>query len=176
MTENPPSMVLTEETLDRVTFRFQGKGWAGATLIPGIILVSIVMILFASGNSSRVMLAIVGLLGMALIYSSVYSLTSTQWLTADANTKKVHFYKKNIYGLVDWERPASEFKEIRVWRSLRATNWAITLVCNDNYRLQIGENVFGAFTFEKALIIAQKVSRRTNIKVNAHPLLFQDHL
>jgi hypothetical protein len=166
--EYPPIMVLTEETPDHLTFRFKGQGWAVATLIPGVILVAVVLYLYAKGNPSMLLLAVVGLFGVLLIYSSIYSLSSDQWLIADGRTKTIKFHKQNIYGLVDWERSAHEFEEIRVWKSRKATNWAITIVCQDGLLLQIGENVFGAMTYEKAIAIANKVNSRTGLAVQAY--------
>jgi hypothetical protein len=135
MTENPPIMVLSEETLDRVTFRFRGQRWAVATVIPGVILIAIVIVFSIRGNTAALLLLSVGLLGLILLYSSVYSLTANQWLTADGRTRMLKFHKENIYGLVDWERRAAEFTEIRVWKSLRSTSWAITIICGDGYCL-----------------------------------------
>jgi nicotinamide riboside transporter PnuC len=166
--EYPPIMVLTEETPDYLTFRFKSQGWAVATLIPGIILVAVVLYLYAIGNPSTLLLAVVGLFGFLLIFSSIYSLSSDQWLTADGRTKTIKFHKQNIYGLTNWERSANEFEEIRVWKSRKAINWATTIVCKDGLLLQIGENVFGAMNYEKALDLANKVSNRSDIKVDAY--------
>lgn len=160
-------MVLSEETEDLVAFQFKGNRWALATFIPGVILLGIAVRLYFTENPQNVLLAIVGIFGLMLIYSSVYSLTSVQWLTADSKTKAVKFYKKNIYGLVEWEKQGDDFKEIAVWRNSGSTNWAISLVCNDGYELYIGENVFGALSYEKALAIANKVSSRTGIRINS---------
>ena len=167
MREIPPLMELSEETIDKMMFQFRGRRWAVTTLIPGVILTAIVIKLFASGNQNMVILSIVGLFGVLLIYSSIFSFTANQWLIADGRTKTIKFHKDNIYGLVDWEKSANEFKEIRVWKSIRSTSWKITLICNDGYYLQIGENIFGALDYEKALEIANKVSYRTGIRVNA---------
>jgi len=167
ISENHPIMTLIEETLARLTFQFKGRAWAAATIFPGFILLAVAIYLAARGNPNTVILAIVGLLGTVLIYSSLTSLTSTQWLTADSSTRTIKFYKKNIYGLVAWEKSAGEFKAIHVGRSVRSTNWNITIITNDGDALPIGENVFGAFNFESALELANKVSRRTGIKVDA---------
>jgi uncharacterized membrane protein YfcA len=160
-------MVLSEETPDSVTFRFKGRRWALATLIPGAILVAIAGNLYLSSQASRLLLAILGIFGLLLIYSSIYSATSNQWLAADGKRRSIAFFKKNLYGLVHWERTAGEFQEIKVWRHLRASNWQITLVCKDGYDLHLGENAFGSFTRDGALAIAGKVSSRTGIPIDA---------
>jgi nicotinamide riboside transporter PnuC len=166
MKENLPIMVISEESSNRITFRFKGNRWAVATLIPGLLLVALASKMYLIGNPSNVLQAIIGILGMLLIYSSVYSFSSSQWLTADGCTKTIRFYKKNIYGLVNWEKSKSDFKEISVLRQYDATNWLIILVCNDGLDLYIGENVFGALSYEKALEIANKVSSKTDIHIS----------
>ena len=167
MRENPPIMVLSEETPESVTFRFKGDRWAVATLIPGVVLVAVVSKLYISGHSPNWLLLIVGMFGLLLIYSSIYSATADQWLTVDGNRKTIRFYKKNLFGLVEWERSSQDFQGILVGRSLRSSNWHIALICMDGLRLYIGENAFGAFKLERAIDIANKVSSRTGVRVDA---------
>lgn len=123
--------------------------------------------LYLVGHSPNWLLVIVGIFGLLLVYSSIYSVTSDQWLTADGQRKTIKFYKKNLYGLVEWERPKQEFQRIRVGRYLRSTNWQIILVCGDGLELHLGENAFGAFTLERAMNLAMKVSQRTGIMVES---------
>lgn len=165
MRENPPLMVLDRETKDRITFRFRGNRWAVATLLPGLVLVAVVLRLAGTGNPAYVLQAVIGGFGVLLIYSSIYSATATQWLTADGKTKTIAFHKKNLYGLVDWVRPGSDFKAVKVWKHRKASNWSITLVCGDDAELHVGENAFGAFGYEKAVSLAQKISTRTGVPV-----------
>ena len=167
MRENPPIMVLSEETGDSVTFRFRGRRWAVATLIPGSALVVLVGRLhFSPGTSNPLLLGVVGMFGVLLLYSSVYSWTATQWLIAGGSRRSVRFHKKNVYGLVEWEKPGSDFAAIRVWKYSRAQNWSVTLVDQDGYGLHLGENAFGAFGHERACALARKVSSRTGIPLD----------
>ncbi len=167
MREVPPIMVLSEETPDSITFRFKGDRWAVATLIPGVILLLVIGVFYSQGHSPNWLLFIVGIFGLLLVYSSIYSATADQWLTVDGKRKTIRFYKKNLYGLVDWERSAPDFQYIKVGRSIRSTNWRTTLVCRDGDELYIGENTFGAFNLESALILANKVSSKTGIIVKS---------
>lgn len=160
-------MVLAEETPESVTFRFNGTRWALLTLIPGMGLVVLACILYVSTHASHFLLAALGLFGLLLLYSSLYSKTANQWLTANGNSKTIRFYKKNLYGLVEWEKSAGDFEGIIVGRHLRATNWHIAVRCRDGYDLFVGENEFGAFTREKALSVANKISSRTGLTIDA---------
>ncbi|WP_316413357.1 hypothetical protein [Mesoterricola silvestris] len=165
MRENPPIMVLSDESPERVTFRFKGNRWAVATLIPGIALLGLAGKLYLAGHSQTWPLAVVAIFGILLVYSSIYSVTADQWLAVSSSRKTITFYKKNLYGLVQWERPPHEFKALRVGRNLKASNWHIALVCADGLELDLGENALGAFTYERALDIATKVSSRTGIRI-----------
>ena len=165
--EIPPIMVLSEENSNCITFRFKGNRWAWATLIPGLVLVALAGKLYLSDYSPNWLLLIVGGFGLSLIYSSLYSATADQWLSADADRKTIRFYKKNLYGLVDWERPAQDFLCIKVGRSIRSSSWHIVLVDKDGFELNLGENAFGALTLEKALNLAGKISSKTGIAVKS---------
>jgi hypothetical protein len=59
----------------------------------------------------------------------------------------------------------NEFQEIRVFKNLRKRNWIIVLICSDDYKIYLGENEFGAFSYEKALELANKVGGRAGINV-----------
>jgi hypothetical protein len=50
-------MVLSEETQDRVVFRFHGKHWGMTTLMPGIVLVSTAIGLYFAKHSTPTFLA-----------------------------------------------------------------------------------------------------------------------
>ena len=163
MRENPPLMVLAEETPDTLTFRFNGKAWALTTLVLGVALLALVAKLFASSNLPHWVLAIVGVFGLLLLYSSVYSATADQWLTVSAARKTIRFHKKNLYGLIEWERLPQDFRSIQVGRYIRSSNWQIALVCNDGFELYLGENAFGALSYERAMNLAMKVTSRTGI-------------
>ena len=165
MKEHSPIMVLSEETPESVTFRFNGNRWAMATLILGVILLGLVSKLYLSDFSPDWILFTAGFFGLLLVYSSIYSATADQWLTVSGNRKTVKFYKNNLHGLVEWEKSSREFRGIQVGRHLRSSNWQIALVCSDGVELYIGENVFGALTLEQATNLAMKVSNRTGIKV-----------
>jgi hypothetical protein len=158
-------MVLVEETAGELTFRFKGQAWAAATVVPGLALLGVVGWLFRSGYAQRYLLVILGLFGMALLYSSFYSLTASQWLRAGGERRSLRFHKKNLYGLVDWERPAAEFHCVRVGRSLRSSSWHITLIPLEGAELELGENAFGSYTLEGALALATKLSLRTGVPV-----------
>lgn len=163
--EIPPLMILSEETKDRMVFRFRGKRWGVVTLIPGVVLVPMAIGLRVVKHSSPTFLAILGIFGGILIYSGIYSLKSDQWLVADQNTKSIRFHKSNLYGTVDWERKRNEFKEIRVFKNLGKKNSTIALICSDDSSIYIGENEFGAFNCDKALALTNKVGSRTGINV-----------
>jgi hypothetical protein len=158
-------MVLSEETNESVTFRFRGNRWALATLVPGASLVIVAGYLYFSGHPSNLLLGVLGTFGILLIYSTVYSATATQWLTVNGTQKSITFHKKNLYGLVHWEKQSDDFDKIEVRKNGRSSNWLITLVSADGYRIDIGENAFGASSQEKALYIANTVGSRTNIKI-----------
>lgn len=167
MRETPPTMVLSEETHEDVTFRFKGNRWAVATFIPGVALLWLVRHLYLLGRSQTWILVVVGMFGLLLVYSSLYSATADQWLTVSGREKTIRFHKKNLYGLVEWEKAPQEFQSIKVGRYLRSSNWQIALVCRDGFELQLGENAFGAFTLERAIHLAAKVSQRTGIPLEA---------
>ncbi|WP_257309942.1 hypothetical protein [Geothrix fuzhouensis] len=167
MRENPPIMVLAEESPEEVTFRFRGRRWAVATLIPGVALLWLVRYLYLLGRSQTWMLVVVGVFGLMLVYSSVYSATADQWLTVSGLRKTVRFHKKNLYGRVAWEKAPGEFRNIRVGRYTRPSNWHIALVGRDGFELYLGEHAFGAFTLERAIQVAAKVSQRTGIPLEA---------
>jgi hypothetical protein len=164
--ENPPIMVLEEETPDTMTFRFRGRRWAVATLVPGLLLVGTAAKLHLAGNRQTALLAVLGIFGLLLVYSTVYSLTADQWLAVDGRRRTVRFRKKNLYGLVEWERKGSELLEVRVWKPLRSQSWHITIHDRDDFGLEVGENVFGALSKEKAVDLANRIAARTDLPVN----------
>ena len=163
MQENPPLMELAEETPASVTFRFRGKRWALGTLLLGLALLGVV--LKQAGHAPPLGLAVLGGFGVLLLYSSLYSYHSVQWLTVDAQNRTIRFHKKNFYGLLAWEKPAFAFQGIQVLRAGKASNWSIVLVADDGYRLQLGESFVGAWTRAKALELAHKVSSRSGLPV-----------
>ncbi len=165
--ENPPTMVLSDESPEGVVFRFKGNQWAVATLIPGVALLWIVGKLHFAGQSQNWPLAVVGIFGILLVYSSIYSATADQWLAVSTCRKSITFHKKNLYGLVHWERLPQEFKCLRVGRAGKSSSWHIALICADGLELNLAENVFGAFTYERALDLATKVSDRTGINIES---------
>lgn len=169
MRENLPIMVLSEETKESVIFRFRGNQWALATFVPGVSLAILVGYLIFLGHSSNLLLGVLGTFGVLLIYSSVLSVTATQWLKVNGTQKSITFHKKNLYGQIHWERLAGDFDRIEIRKSRQSLNWQIILVSTDGYRLSIGENAFGAFSKEKAKNIANKISSRTDIKVEMIP-------
>jgi hypothetical protein len=165
--EAVPLMVLAEETEDRVTFRFRGDRWAAATLVPGLLLAGIAVRLLLGGHRPGPLSWILGGLGLLLLWSTLYSFTATQWLQAVQSRRSVVFRKRNLYGLVAWERRADAFQGLRVGRSLRSLNWHIELVCADGTVLPLGENAFGAPDEARALALADRVARRTGIPIQA---------
>lgn len=165
--EIPPLMVLSEETGASVTFRFRAARWAAATLVLGGLLLGLAARLWLRGSGPGAGVAVLAGFGLLLLYSTVYSWTASQWLKADAGTRSITFHKRNLYGLVDWEKPAGEFQAIRVFRGMRSSNWTIMLVGQDGYELFLGENVLGALTRDRALALADKVASRTGIPVQA---------
>ena len=110
-------------------------------------------------------LAVLGLFGLLLLYSTLYSLTAVQWLRVDGIRHTVRFHKRNLCGLTDWERPPAAFRELQVLRYRRQSNWNVVLVDQDGRELFLGEHVFGAFSRERALALADKVASRTGIRV-----------
>ena len=110
-----------------------------------------------------------GSFGVLLLYSTVNSATSNQWLTANGTTRNVTFHKKNIYGLMHWEKPPAAFDRIEVYKQGRSQNWLVTLVLTDGYQIFVGENAFGAFSQEGALKIARKVAERTGLRIETLP-------
>jgi hypothetical protein len=165
MREIPPTMVLSEETGASVIFRFRSGRWAAATLVLGGLLLAVATRGWLHGSGPRALLAVLAGFGLLLLYSTVYSLTATQWLKADPATRTVTFYKDNLYGRVAWEKPACEFQAIRVFRQMKSSTWTILLVDQEGYELSLGENVFGAWSRKRALALADKVSSRTGIAV-----------
>lgn len=160
-------MVLSEETPELLTFRFKGKAWATATLAGGLALLGLTAGLHARGTTPTLPLAILGTFGALLLYSTLYSLTARQWLTLSKIRRTIRFHKQNLYGRVDWERPAGAFRCIRVGRHLKASNWRITLVCQDGLELDLGESFLGASTQARALDLAGRISGPTGIAVES---------
>ena len=165
ITEVTPIMELSNETDTHMQFRFRGRRWALGTFFPGLALCLIPAYLYLQGNEAVPVLAALGLLGVVLLFSSLYSLTSSQWLIVDGNTRTVIFHKDNLYGQTDWERPAGEFVAIRIGKRPPASNWHITLLCEDGTLLNVGENIFGAETHPIALRLADKFGDLTGISV-----------
>jgi hypothetical protein len=171
--ENLPVMVLSDETTERVTFRVRNVLWSVMTGASGIGLVSIAVLLYLSGNLTSSYTnwssIVVGVLGALLIYSSIFSITTTQWLTADGKRKTIKFFKRNLYGHIYWERSSQDFQGIKIWRYMSRNNdWQIILMCNDGVDLYIGENLRGASTKERALDIANKISRKIEVKIETN--------
>ncbi len=164
-------MVLVEESELRQVFRFRNKRWGVATLVAGLVLIASLGWLQATHKAGFLQSAIFYGFGVLLLYSSLYSLRADQWLIVDGNRRSIHFHKSNLYGLVDWERPGLDFKEIRVFRAAtsrgtgRAKNWTIMLASGDGVNLFLGENEFGAFSRERALQLAGKVGQLAGITV-----------
>ena len=165
--ESAPIMELVDETPVRLTFRLQSRRWALATLIPGLVLagLSVAGRLDVPAAPAQV-LALAGASGAVLLYSSVYRWTAVQWLVADGGRRVIRYHQHNFHGLVDWEKPGSDFEAIRVWRRRWATHWAITLRDRAGNGLQLGKNTFGAFSHEDAIILAGKVSARTGVPIH----------
>jgi hypothetical protein len=167
--ECPPLMVLAEESENHQLFRFRGKRWALITCILGIILIAGAIYLNIGRKPEILLLVSLYGFGLLLLYSTLYSLTADQWLVFDGIQLSVKFRKKNLYGNVEWQRPGGEFKEIRVFRNFqedsRNMNWTIMLVGHDGMQLFLGENEFGSFSRERALIVAGKAGRLAGINV-----------
>ena len=162
-----PFMILTEETLDSLTFRFNGDRWAVLTLIPGVVLMIVVCALYLQGQSPNWLLLVVGMFGLVLLYSTIISVTGEQWLTVNGSRRTIRFYKKTLYGLVDWERSAPEFECVKVSKNLRSKGWRVSLICNDGDQLFIGEHELGEPDIESAINIATRVSNKTGIIVRS---------
>lgn len=162
-------MVLAEESENHQLFRFRGKHWALNTFIIGFILVAAATYLTIARKPEMLLLVSLYVLGLLLLYSTLYSLTADQWLMFDGIQRSVRFHKKNLYGNVEWQRPGAEFKEICVFRNFqgdgRNINWTIMLADHDGMQLFLGENEFGSFSRERALILAEKAGRLTGIDV-----------
>ena len=167
MREIPPIMVLSEDTPEHITFRFKGNAWATATFAGGLALLLLTAWLHAQRTAPTLPLAVLGTFGVLLLYSTLYSLTAHQWLTLSKIRRTLRFHKKNLYGRVDWERPARDFRCIRVGRRLKASNWHITLVCQDGLELELGESFLGAPTHARALDLAGRISGPTGIAIES---------
>jgi len=160
-------MVLAEETATSVTFRFRNRPWALVTGPLGAAVLALAARLWAAGASPRPAVAVLAGFGLLLLYSTLYSLTATQWLRVDGLRHTVQFHKQNFYGLLAWEKAAAEFRELQVIRYRQQTNWNIVLVDQDGERLFLGENVLGALSRARALALAEKVGSRTGIRIEA---------
>ena len=166
-----PIMVLAEDTMDRQLYRFRGCRWAVFTLVMGLGLFAGCALAHERHAPvyGQVALAVMGVL---MLYSSVFSLAADQWLRVDGSSRSITFHKKNIYGRIDWERPGKAFSGIRVFRpSVRggkAISWSIVLVGRESpypIQLAIGENELGSLHRERALAIAQRVGTLAGIEV-----------
>jgi hypothetical protein len=166
-----PIMVLAEDTMDRQLYRFRGSRWAAMTLVFGLGLFAGCAL---AHEQHAPMYGQVGLavMGVLMLYSSVFSLAANQWLRVDGSSRSITFHKKNIYGRIDWERPGDAFSGIRVFRpSVRggkAISWSIVLVGRESpypIQLAIGENELGSLHRERALEIARKVGKLAGIEV-----------
>lgn len=108
------------------------------------------------------------LLGLLLLYSSIYSFTADQSLVVSGADGSIRFHKKNLYGRVDWERPGHEFRTLRVFRPLAANhrpgkNWSILLECPDGLNLFLGKNEFGFASREEAVALATRLGQLAGI-------------
>lgn len=163
--EIPPHMVLVEESDTHQLFRFNGKRWALVTLFLGLACVGIaVCVQFAQTPSPWLQLMLAGF-GVLLLFSSVYSFLADQWLLVDGVRHTLKFHKKNLYGSVEWERPGSSFKGLRVFRGYEHKSWTILLRCHDGLELSIGDSEFGCLDREGALALARKAGGLAGIAV-----------
>src|SRR5438034_9258132 len=124
-------MVLSDDSADRLVFRFRSRLWGAATLGAGVALLGTTAWLHLHHPSRVLPFVPLYLFGALLLYSALYSFTADQWLAVDGSSRSIHFHKRNLYGRVDWERSAEEFTEVRVSRAStprRASNWTIALV------------------------------------------------
>jgi hypothetical protein len=175
ISENPPLMVLKEESGDRLVFRFRNRMWGYATLVGGIALIAGMLWYQISHHDRSWQFGVLYFFGFLLLNSTLYSFSSDQSLIVNGKTGSIKFHKKNIYGSVEWERPASEFKGIDVFHprsgrgGTRTKNWAIVLRCSDGTNLSLGENEFGSITQEGAVKIANLVSTLSGIKFSVDP-------
>lgn len=169
--EIPPIMVLEENTGFRMVFRFRGRVWGWSMLAIGLAILGGFGRYQLSHHNLPWEIWLFDIFGALLIYSSIYSFTADQYLVVNGTDRTIHFHKRNLYGRLDWERPGSEFKEIRVCRARttrgQAMNWSIALVVADGRELYLGENEFGSFSRDGAVALAENVSRLTGIPVHA---------
>jgi hypothetical protein len=166
-----PIMVLAEDTMDRQLYRFRGSRWAVMTFVLGIGLFAGLAAAHANHAPMYGQVAL-GVMGVLMLYSSVFSLAADQWMRVDGSSRSITFHKKNLYGRIDWKRPGDAFSGIRVFRpSVRggkAISWSIVLVGRESpypIQLAIGENELGSLHRERALEIARKVGTLAGIEV-----------
>ncbi|MBF0330402.1 MAG: hypothetical protein HQL17_00570 [Candidatus Omnitrophica bacterium] len=172
----PSIMVLTEEAGDHLVFSYRKGIWAAGMLI--FMLVFSFMALFPvymnrhdhSGDAARWwIVGAICFFDALLLWSSLFSLNSQQWLRIDGAQRRAKFYWKSFYGLVEWEVDGAQLKEIKVFRNStgdgQAMNWTIMLTHPDGTDLFMGENEFGSLKHERALALGGRVAGMLGIAV-----------
>ncbi len=172
----PSIMVLSETSDTHQLFRFRKEIWAIGTLIFGAVFSSLFLLPFMLNQSlpdatGRWLMVILAFFDLLLIYSLVYTLNAEQWLNVDGVTRRARFFWKSVYGTTAWEIDGASFREIRVFRACdaesgRSMNWTIMLVHPDGTGLCLGENEFGSFNHERALVLASRVGKMLGISVS----------
>lgn len=164
--EEIPMMALAEEGEDRQVYAYQARTWMLATLLPGVAFLGLAIWLHAAFAEVELLITLpLFVVGALLLYSTLYSLTADQWLMFDGAHNLVRFHKKNLYGRIDWELPASDFNCIRVISQKDENHWVLELDGPPDQRLVFGESAFIKMSHERATILAEKAGQLTGIRV-----------
>jgi len=166
--EEIPMMALAEDGDERQVYAYQARTWMLATLLPGVALLGLAIWLHAAFAEAELLVTLpLFVVGVLLLYSTLYSLTADQWLMFDGAHNLVRFHKKNLYGRIDWELPPSNFDCIRVVSQEDEKHWVLELEGTPTQRLLFGESAFLKMSHKRAKTLAEKAGQLTGIRVEA---------
>lgn len=160
-------LVLMDQNTDRMIFEFRGKRWSIITF--ALALISGIGLYTASAYSKYpALLAVLALIFASLfIYASIHNYFAQRKLIIDNKKHSIRYIRKDLFQNDDWERPFSNFRELRVFRNIAGSGtgksaWLrLSLVDKNDNNIILGTNELGFFGKEKALRIAEDVSSLT---------------
>lgn len=164
--EEIPMMALAEDGDERQVYAYQAGTWLLATLVPGVAALGAAIWLHFAFEEMEVLITLpLFVVGILMLYSTLYSLTADQWLMFDGVHRLVRFHKKNIYGRIDWELPVSEEMCIQVFALQGTSHWVLRLEVPQYQSLMFGDSAFAKMSQSRAITLAEKAGRLTGIRV-----------
>jgi len=163
----PPQMVLTEQSEQRLLFRFQAMRWAWFTLVLAIGLGGGATLALIQG--SLLLCGILTLFSLLMLYSTVFSWNASQFLEIDFAAGSAHYVERNHYRKIDRVIAFSEFSGISIFRptSEQSTiNWITRLETQDGEAFVIGHSEFGSLEYEAAKALAGRIAQGVGIELS----------